>query len=98
MSYLNAKEILPKDVLELLQQYAEGTCLYIPQREVSKQPWGSRTTTKSDLSKRNAAIYDSYLKGESCHSLASRYYLSEKSIQRIVRTQQPIKPHEPESL
>ncbi len=36
MSYLRAEEILPKEVLELVQQYVSGKAIYIPCRE--KQP------------------------------------------------------------
>lgn len=37
MSYLRAEEILPKEVLELVQQYVSGKAIYVPCRE--KQPW-----------------------------------------------------------
>ena len=36
MSYLRAEEILPKEVLELVQQYVSGKAIYVPCRE--KQP------------------------------------------------------------
>lgn len=51
MSYLRAEEILPKEVLELVQQYVSGKAIYIPCRE--KQPWGEKTETKALLSRRN---------------------------------------------
>ncbi len=45
MSYLRAEEILPKEVLELIQQYIDGESIYIPRKE--KRDWGSGTDTKN---------------------------------------------------
>lgn len=98
MSYLNAKEILPKDILELLQQYVEGACLYIPQKAENRQPWGSQTTFKSELERRNAAIFEGYCNGQSTKVLSETFFLSEKSIQRIVLQLKKQHWHEPESL
>lgn len=97
MSYLNAKEILPEDILALLQQYVEGTCLYIPLKAESRQPWGSQTTFKSELERRNKAIYEGYCAGESTKALSETYFLSDKSIQRIVLQLKKQHWHEPES-
>ena len=56
MSYFRADEILPKDLLEAVQQYAEGQLLYIPRRV--KQGWGSATSAKAFFRERNKEIYD----------------------------------------
>lgn len=84
MSYINAKEILPKELLEQLQKYVEGNYLYIPRKEELKKAWGSETETKQALSQRNEQIYLKYLDGQSCTALAECYFLSVKSIQRII--------------
>ena len=48
MSYLRAKEILPKEVLELVQQYVSGKAIYVPCRE--KQPWGDKSAPQPQKS------------------------------------------------
>lgn len=84
MSYQNAENILPKELLKKVQEYADGECLYVPRKENSKLNWGDLTTTKKVLEVRNQAIYDDYQKGMTTGELAEKYYLSVKSIQRII--------------
>jgi len=45
---------------------------------------GELTQGKNELLNRNVRIYQDYLAGISIQSLSERYYLSPKSIQRIV--------------
>lgn len=85
MSYLRAEEILPKELLETIQQYVSGKTIYIPTKE--KQDWGSNTDTKQILDVRNREIFEQYTKGISVPVIAVKYLLSEKSIQRIIRKQ-----------
>lgn len=87
MSYKNAEHILPKELLERVQEYADGECLYIPRREETKLRWGTTTPTKKLLEIRNRAIYEDYQQGMTTHMLADKYYLSVKSIQRIIQKQ-----------
>lgn len=51
MSYIRAEEVLPKELIETIQQYVNGKAIYIP--SVSKEAWGSYTDTKQYLSARN---------------------------------------------
>lgn len=83
MSYLRAEEILPQELIEEIQRYVNGTCIYIP--VVKKQDWGSATQTRQLLQNRNEAIYRDFCQGISVKLLAQNYYLSVKSIQRILR-------------
>ncbi len=85
MSYLRAEEILPKELLEAVQQYVNGQSVYIPAKE--KSDWGSGTDTKQILDLRNREIFVKYLAGAPVQELATEYALSEKSIQRIIREQ-----------
>lgn len=85
MSYLRAEEILPKELLEEVQQYVNGQSVYIPAK--GKSDWGSATDTKQILEVRNLEIYEKYFAGASVQNLADEYALSEKSIQRIIRSQ-----------
>ena len=85
MGYIRAEEILPNEVIELIQQYVDGANLYIPRKQENRQQWGTRTAYKDELQTRNALIYRDYLSGMPIPELANNYFLSEKSIQRIIR-------------
>ena len=84
MSYISAEEVLPKELIETIQQYVSGKSIYIPSKE--KKDWGSETKTKQCYEVRNREICKKYENGSSVKILAAEYSLSEKSIQRIVRT------------
>lgn len=84
MSYSNARDIFPNEVLEIIQKYVDGEFIYIPKKEENKIAWGELTKSKSELLKRNTNIYEDYLKGMSTQLLSEKYYLSPKTIQRIV--------------
>ncbi|WP_373218233.1 CD3324 family protein [Ruminococcus sp. 5_1_39BFAA] len=86
MGYLRAEEVLPKEVLALIQQYVDGQTIYIPRKEGCQRSWGSGTDTKKDLECRNEQIYTAYQSGDTVKELAESYCLTEKSIQRIIRT------------
>ncbi|MBO5207744.1 MAG: hypothetical protein J6B68_00210 [Lachnospiraceae bacterium] len=85
MGYKKAEEILPMEIIELIQQYVDGENIYIPRKADSRQKWGAGTALKQELSERNRKIYQDYLAGMSNNELAFKYYLSKKSIQRIIR-------------
>lgn len=84
MSYKKAEAILPIEVIELIQNYIDGECIYIPKKDENKLSWGSNTSTKEILKKRNFNIYKDYLAGMKIKTLAEKYFLSTKSIERIV--------------
>lgn len=84
MSYSNARDIFPNEVLEIIQKYVDGGYIYIPKKEENKIAWGELTKSKNELLKRNTSIYEDYLKGMSTQLLSAKYYLSPKTIQRIV--------------
>lgn len=46
MSYLRAEEILPRELIETIQQYVSGKSIYIPSKE--KQGWGSQNDTRKN--------------------------------------------------
>lgn len=84
MSYIKAMKVLPKDLLRSIQEYIDGEYIYIPKKENNKKEWGSNTTIRKELENRNKAIYIDYEAGYKLEYLANKYYLSLKSIQRIV--------------
>jgi Mor family transcriptional regulator len=83
MSYIRADEILPRELLEAIQQYVDGQIIYIPRKE--KQAWGSGTSTKEFFRERNERIFQAWQEGISEEELSRRFSLSRKSIQRILR-------------
>ena len=83
MSYIRADEILPRELLEAIQQYVDGQIIYIPRKE--KQAWGSGTSTKEFFHERNERIFRAWQEGISEEELSRRFSLSRKSIQRILR-------------
>ncbi len=85
MGYRKAEEILPIEIIELIQQYVDGESIYIPRRVDKRKEWGSNTCIKQELNTRNERIYEDYVSGMAVVELACKYYLSEKSIQRIIR-------------
>ena len=87
MGYIRAEEILPAEVIELIQQYVDGESIYIPRKAAHRQEWGAGTQIKQELKARNQQIYRDYLAGCRASELACKYFLSEKSIQRILRKQ-----------
>lgn len=84
MKYVNGKDILPEELLSLIQEYTQGQYVYIPKRDETKEKWGEKTSYKRELEKRNTHIYTKYLTGFSIKQLKETYHLSEKSISRIV--------------
>ncbi len=84
MSYASAREIFPEYILKIIQQYVDGECIYIPRKEENKMAWGELTKSKEELLVRNKRIYEDYLSGISIQNLSETYYLSPKTIQRII--------------
>lgn len=85
MGYIKAEEILPIEIIEQIQLYVDGTNIYIPRKQENRQEWGAKTSYKREIQNRNKSIYRDYLLGVTIYELAKNYYLSEKSIQRIIR-------------
>ncbi|WP_144510098.1 CD3324 family protein [Bacillus sp. FJAT-22090] len=84
MSYKKAHNLLPAELIELIQKYVDGEYIYIPRKKDNKQGWGTSTAIRRELDIRNSSIYKDYLSGMDIDTLGRKYYLSSKSIQRIV--------------
>ena len=85
MSYQSAIELLPKEIIEQIQEYADGLAIYIPRKEADKKRWGENTDTKQIIASRNRRICLDFQNGMNIKQLAEKYFLVEKSIQRILR-------------
>lgn len=86
MKYKKAKDVLPADLLRLVQNYVNGELLYIPQKKDVRMPWGSVSGTKKQLEERNGEIVRLYREGSSVSELVTLYHLSEDSIRKIIYT------------
>ena len=84
MSYVKAEQFLPNEIIELIQEYVDGQSIYIPRKNQRLQ-WGTRTNSRQELSIRNESIYQDFLEGVKIKVLSKKYFLSTKSIQRIIR-------------
>ena len=87
MGYIRAEDILPEELVRILQEYAEGQMIYVPKKR-TRAGWGTLSGTKKSLLQRNTKIYIEYLAGRNVSELSKEHYLTEKSIQRIGREMQ----------
>lgn len=85
MGYTNATEVLPKTILEAVQKYIDGQCVYIPRRDDRRQAWGERTQTRANIRARNREIRARHDRGMGVRELAEQFYLSPKTISKILR-------------
>jgi len=83
--YIKAEDILPEEVVELIQQYVDGETIYIPRKAENRLTWGCRTGYKAELRQRNERIHQEHASGATIQILSKRYHLSEKSIRRILQ-------------
>lgn len=83
MKYENAKDVLPKELLEEVQKYASGKMLYFPiagQRSL----WGTKNGNRYKTEQRNKEIKRLYESGYSHDELSEKYYLTPESIKNII--------------
>lgn len=84
MKYRKAQNVLPEELIKLIQEYVDGDYIYIPRKNGEKKTWGESSGTKDLLKSRNMEIYRKYKDGKSAEELSYEYYLSEQSIRRIL--------------
>ena len=84
MSYKNAAQILPSELLREIQKYVDGEFIYIPRSDQNRRQWGTGTTSRQELTERDRNIYRDHLSGIKAAEIAEKYYLSQKSIERII--------------
>lgn len=85
MSYKNSIDLLPKELIEQIQEYVDGKVIYIPKKQENKKHWGENTDTKRLLAIRNWQIHTDFENGITIQQLAKKYFLAEKSIQKILK-------------
>jgi hypothetical protein len=85
MSYINAEECLPPDLLLQVQSYVQGSLVYIPRSgDGERLCWGARSGARDSLDRRNAAIREAKAEGRSIDELADDYGLSPGGIRKIL--------------
>mgnify|MGYP001852512393 FL=1 len=84
MKYINARALLPDELLKELQGYIQGGYLYIPADESRKKHWGEVSGYRQELQQRNRQIMEKYRKGVSVDELADQYGLSVYAIRKII--------------
>lgn len=88
MGYIHALEVLPQELVEQIQKYVDGQVLYIPKIKSKRCRWGEKTDARAYFKKRNIEIYNSHKNGMTVSELSAKYFLTPKSIQRIIRNMQ----------
>lgn len=86
MGYRSASEILPEELIKKIQEYVDGQVIYIPQVKTKRGKWGEKTGANTYFKERNLEIYNHYQNGWTVCELSEKYYLTTKSIQRIIRS------------
>ena len=84
MGYTNADALLPRALLREVQKYVDGAYLYVPRKDEEKRPWGGNTGIRETLLARNREIVVKRRAGRTVAELSAEYFLSDKTIARIV--------------
>lgn len=90
MKYVKAQDVLPEEIVKIIQEYVDGKYLYVPRKNENHKAWGEKSGIKNSLKVRNNEIYKKYIDGSTIDKLTQEYYLSEKSIRRIIGQQKLI--------
>ncbi len=83
MKYVNAAEILPKELLKEIQTYIDGDVLYIPKTSTKKE-WGSVSGSREFYQKRNKEIQFLFENGYSIDALSKQYGLAHSTLKKII--------------
>jgi Mor family transcriptional regulator len=84
MRYINANVILPKELVEKLQDFVQGEYLYIPAIKDHHKNWGELSGFREEIDSRNSEIVQAYTSGASIQELADSYCLSVYAIRKII--------------
>ena len=84
MDYINAKVILPDNLIIEIQKYIQGGYLYIPTKPKARKKWGENSGNRDYIRHRNEDIRNKYKNGHKIKDLAKEYFLSIDSIKKIV--------------
>ena len=88
LKYVNAKDVLPPDILAAVQKYTGGALIYVPKKEAEKIGWGQQNGARAQVHTRNRNIIEAYQQGATVFDLMADYCLSESSIRKIIYTKE----------
>ena len=83
MKYVNAAEILPKQLLKELQTYIDGSMLYVPKASAKKE-WGATSGARTFYRERNREILKRFNEGDPIDVLSEQYGLAYSTIKKII--------------
>lgn len=81
MKYVKAIDVLPQEIIEIIQNYVDGEYLYIPRKNDNKKSWGEKSGIKNILKERDIEIYEKYIKGLSISELSKEYFYQKKAFE-----------------
>lgn len=84
MKYVNAKDVLPLEVLREVQKYSGGALIYVPKRDTDRIAWGQLSGARAHVAGRNEGIVAAYRSGTTVGQLMNQHCLSEASIRKII--------------
>jgi hypothetical protein len=84
MSYLNAYELLPPELLKEVQSYVQGALVYVPRQGERRLYWGERSGAREAFDRRNAAIREAKARGRRIDDLADEYGLTPGGIRKVL--------------
>jgi len=88
MSYIKVQDILPEELINIIQTYIDGEYIYIPKKSDNKKSWGECNGARNSFKDRNIEIHKMYLQGYTFSQLSQKYFLAEKTIRKIILRQQ----------
>ena len=80
--YVNAKQVLPEELVKEIQKYVQGAHIYIPNTE--RKSWGTESGLREELEQRNFEIVMQFRNGYGISEVSRLFCLSEERIKAIV--------------
>ncbi|WP_274364999.1 CD3324 family protein [Paenibacillus thermotolerans] len=84
MKYVNADNVLPKQLLQEIQKYVHGGMVYVPTPKATRKRWGENSGSRTYLTHRNNEIRRKFSDGLTIDQLSDQFCLSCESIKKIV--------------
>lgn len=86
MKYQNAQAILPEELVKELQNYVQGTYIYIPVGQEKQKRWGEVSGYRKELEQRNEQMKLEYQNGAAMEQLAEKSGMVETE-RKVVKTE-----------
>ena len=83
MKYVNAAEVLPKNLLTEIQKYISSEVIYIPSGDEHIR-WGEKNGSRRYFENSNKQIKQQYQNGYSIEQLSQEYGLAYETVRKIL--------------